>query len=247
MESRTGSRPAGRTGPARPRAGRQILYARSRRRIPSGPGLAHAPGASRASLAPHARGDLARTASRTTTRRANRCIRPSAPGRCHVTTTRRGVLARYAGRSPRAGFGGGQEPGARGPDHRAGRPVDGPRPSDGWADWPPVWDCPSRSAAAGGAPRGRVPAWWPSAAPGSVLIAQAGGGGADAPADGWRFTVAPYLWAPRTKTTLDVGQLQPVDHHRLRGYVVPQLHMAFAAHAEATWRGGGPRSATSST
>jgi hypothetical protein len=72
-----------------------------------------------------------------------------------------------------------------------------------------------------------------SAMPGSVLIAQAGGGGADGPADEWRFSVAPYLWGPRTKMALDVGQFSrstTIDFVD----VVPQLHFAFAAHLEAT-------------
>jgi hypothetical protein len=71
--------------------------------------------------------------------------------------------------------------------------------------------------------------------PGSVLIAQAGGGRADPPADTWQFRLAPYLWAPRTRVDLDVRQVSrsttvdAVD-------VIPQLHFSFAAHAEATWR-----------
>ena len=70
--------------------------------------------------------------------------------------------------------------------------------------------------------------------PGSVLTAQTGGAGAE-PADTWQFSLAPYLWAARTKATLTVGQLSQsttidfVD-------VVPQLHFAFAAHFEATKR-----------
>jgi hypothetical protein len=74
-----------------------------------------------------------------------------------------------------------------------------------------------------------------SAVPGSVLIAQAGGGRPDPPADTWQFRLAPYLWTPRTKTALDVRQfsrsitIAVVD-------VIPQLHFTFAAHAEATWR-----------
>jgi hypothetical protein len=72
-----------------------------------------------------------------------------------------------------------------------------------------------------------------SLTPGSVLIAQAGGAGAEASAEGWRFSVAPYLWAPRTKMTLDVGQftrsttIDFVD-------IVPQLHFAISGHFEAT-------------
>jgi hypothetical protein len=71
--------------------------------------------------------------------------------------------------------------------------------------------------------------------PGSVLIAQTAGAPPEASTDGWRFTIAPYLWMARTKMSLDVGQLSQsttidfVD-------VVPQLHFAFAAHAEVAWR-----------
>jgi hypothetical protein len=74
-----------------------------------------------------------------------------------------------------------------------------------------------------------------SLAPGSVLIAQAGGVGAAAPADGWQFRVAPYLWAPRIKMTLDVGQFSRSTTIDFTDFV-PQLHFVFAAHAEATWR-----------
>lgn len=72
-----------------------------------------------------------------------------------------------------------------------------------------------------------------SLTPGSVLIAQAGGAGAEAPAEGWRFSLAPYLWTARTKMTLDVGQFTrstTIDFVDL----VPQLHFAFASHFEAT-------------
>lgn len=71
--------------------------------------------------------------------------------------------------------------------------------------------------------------------PGAVLIAQTAGAPPGASTDGWRFTIAPYLWMARTKMSLDVGQFSQsttidfVD-------VVPQLHFAFAAHAEVAWR-----------
>ncbi len=72
--------------------------------------------------------------------------------------------------------------------------------------------------------------------PGSILMAQAGGGAAPGGSGkDWQFTVAPYFWMARTKMNLDVGQfsrsttIDVVD-------LVPQLHFAFAAHAEATWR-----------
>jgi hypothetical protein len=69
--------------------------------------------------------------------------------------------------------------------------------------------------------------------PGSVVIAQAGA----APGQGkdWQVTVAPYFWMARTKMTLDIGQFSrstTIDFVD----IVPQLHGAFAAHAEATWR-----------
>ena len=69
--------------------------------------------------------------------------------------------------------------------------------------------------------------------PGSVVIAQAGG----APAQGkdWQITVAPYFWMARTKMSVDIGQFSrstTIDFADL----VPQLHGAFAAHAEGTWR-----------
>jgi hypothetical protein len=68
--------------------------------------------------------------------------------------------------------------------------------------------------------------------PGSVVVAQAGA----APAQGkdWQVTVAPYFWMARTKMTIDIGQFSrstTIDFVD----VVPQLHGAFAAHAEATW------------
>jgi hypothetical protein len=71
--------------------------------------------------------------------------------------------------------------------------------------------------------------------PGSVLVAQAGGGSADAPADGWRFTIAPYLWGPRTTMSADVGPFSGSTTIDFTD-VVPQLHFAFAAHAEVTRR-----------
>jgi hypothetical protein len=71
--------------------------------------------------------------------------------------------------------------------------------------------------------------------PGSILMAQAGGGAApEGSGKDWQFTVAPYFWMARTKMNLDVGQFSrstTIDFVDL----VPQLHFAFAAHAEATW------------
>ena len=70
--------------------------------------------------------------------------------------------------------------------------------------------------------------------PGSVLIAQAGGS-TEPPAEGWRFSVAPYFWMARTKARLDVGQFSRSTTFDFVD-LVPDLHMAFSAHAEATWR-----------
>jgi hypothetical protein len=69
--------------------------------------------------------------------------------------------------------------------------------------------------------------------PGSVVLAQAGA----APTQGkdWQVTVAPYFWMARTKANVDIGQFSrstTIDFVD----VVPDLHGAFAAHAEATWR-----------
>jgi hypothetical protein len=74
-----------------------------------------------------------------------------------------------------------------------------------------------------------------SLTPGSVLIAQAGGAGADASADKWQFRLALPLWTPRTTMNLAVGQ---VSRSTTIDFVdiVPQLHFALAGHFEATWR-----------
>lgn len=91
------------------------------------------------------------------------------------------------------------------------------------------------SAAEDGAVPGPSASILAALTPGSVLIAQTAGAPPGASTDGWRFTIAPYLWMPRTKMSLDVGQFSQsttidfVD-------VVPQLHFAFSAHAEAAWR-----------
>jgi hypothetical protein len=70
--------------------------------------------------------------------------------------------------------------------------------------------------------------------PGSVLIAQTAGAPPGASTGDWQVSIMPYLWMPRTKMNLDVGQFSrstTIDFVD----VVPQLHFAFAAHAEATW------------
>src|SRR5262249_33703969 len=93
----------------------------------------------------------------------------------------------------------------------------------------------SEATAEGGATATVPPHLVAALSPGSVLVAQAGTTGAEPSAEGWRFTLAPYLWAPRTKMTVDIGRVSQsttidfVD-------VIPQLHFAFAAHAEASRR-----------
>jgi len=69
--------------------------------------------------------------------------------------------------------------------------------------------------------------------PGSVVIAQAGG--APAPEKDWQVTVAPYFWMARTKMSLDIGQFSRSTTIDFTD-IVPNLHGAFAAHAEGTWR-----------
>ena len=147
-----------------------------------------------------------------------------------MTATRRGVLDRVAGyflaRSRRwAGFGLvtliiGVAPWTA-------------RAEDGWAAGRPFGLSESSAESDGAAVADRRLV--ASLMPGSVLIAQAGGMGTEASAEGWQFRLAPYFWAPRTKMTLDVGQFSrstTIDF----ADIVPQFHFVFAAHGEATWR-----------
>src|SRR5262245_5903913 len=69
--------------------------------------------------------------------------------------------------------------------------------------------------------------------PGSIVVAQAGA----APASGkdWQISVAPYFWMARTKMNIDIGQFSRSTTIDFTD-IVPQLHGAFAAHAEGTWR-----------
>ena len=88
-------------------------------------------------------------------------------------------------------------------------------------------------APAGGTLPGPAQSVVAALSPGSVVIAQAGA----APSEGkdWQVTVAPYFWMARTKMSIDIGQFSrstTIDFVD----IVPQLHGAFAAHAEATWR-----------
>jgi hypothetical protein len=105
------------------------------------------------------------------------------------------------------------------------------RAEEPWMGLRPFGLQESMAGSAAGAMAG--PSVVASLTPGSVLIAQAGGAGAEASAEGWRFSVAPYLWAPRTKMTLDVGQFTRSTTIDLVD-VVPQLHFAISGHFEAT-------------
>jgi opacity protein-like surface antigen len=74
-----------------------------------------------------------------------------------------------------------------------------------------------------------------SLTPGSVLIAQAGGSATDAEAGGWQFTIAPYLWTPRTEIDLTVGNLSrstTIDFSD----IVENFKFGFTGHFEANWR-----------
>src|SRR5262245_23755568 len=107
------------------------------------------------------------------------------------------------------------------------------RADDGWAAGRQFGL--SEATAEGGATATVPPRLVAALSPGSVLVAQAGTTGAETSAEGWRFTLAPYLWAPRTKMTVDIGrasQSTTIDFVD----VIPQLHFAFAAHAEASRR-----------
>ena len=71
--------------------------------------------------------------------------------------------------------------------------------------------------------------------PGSALIAQAGGSSTDTSTEGWQFTIAPYLWLPRTQIDLTVGDLSRSATLDFSD-IVDDLRFGFASHFEATWR-----------
>lgn len=74
-----------------------------------------------------------------------------------------------------------------------------------------------------------------SLTPGSVLIAQAGGSPTEPSAGGWQFTIAPYLWTPRTEIDLTVGNLSrstTIDFSD----IVENFDLGFTGHFEANWR-----------
>ena len=73
-------------------------------------------------------------------------------------------------------------------------------------------------------------------APGSVLLAQAGASATDAAPGGWQFTIAPYLWAPRTEIDLTLGPLTRSTTIEFFDDVVDNLNLGFTGHFEANWR-----------
>jgi hypothetical protein len=72
--------------------------------------------------------------------------------------------------------------------------------------------------------------------PGSVLLAQAGASATDAASGGWQFTIAPYLWAPRTDIDLTVGPLTRSTTIEFFDDIVDNLDLGFTGHFEAAWR-----------
>ncbi len=73
-------------------------------------------------------------------------------------------------------------------------------------------------------------------APGSVLLAQAGASATDAAPGGWQFTIAPYLWTPRTEIDLTVGPFTRSTTIDFFSDVVDHLNLGFTGHFEANWR-----------
>jgi hypothetical protein len=64
--------------------------------------------------------------------------------------------------------------------------------------------------------------------------AQVAGSTADDTSSQWHFSLAPYVWTPRTTMTLGVG---PVSRSTTIDFIdiLPQLHFAAAGHFEATY------------
>jgi hypothetical protein len=73
-------------------------------------------------------------------------------------------------------------------------------------------------------------------APGSVLLAQAGASATDATPGGWQFTIAPYLWTPRTEIDLTVGPFTRSTTIDFFSDVTDHLNLGFTGHFEANWR-----------
>jgi hypothetical protein len=69
-----------------------------------------------------------------------------------------------------------------------------------------------------------------------VLLAQAGVSATDPAAGGWQFTIAPYLWTPRTEIDLTVGPLTRSRTIEFFDDIVDNLNLGFSGHFEASWR-----------
>ncbi len=100
----------------------------------------------------------------------------------------------------------------------------------------PVRRLPARESSAGSAigtvPAPRVVSGLP---PGGVVIAQGVSGSPIDTASGWHFTLAPYLWMPRSELDLTVGEFSrsaTLDFSQ----VVDDLRFGVSVHFEATWR-----------
>jgi hypothetical protein len=96
---------------------------------------------------------------------------------------------------------------------------------------PGLLDSTAGSAAGSAAGQGVVAAL----APGSVLLAQAGAPATGATPGEWQFTIAPYLWAPRTEIDLTVG---PFSRSTTIDFtdIVEDFNFGFTGHFEANWR-----------
>jgi hypothetical protein len=95
----------------------------------------------------------------------------------------------------------------------------------------PLPESPADSEA-GAVPASRVVA---EVTPGTMVIASGGSGAPLDTASGWRFTIAPYLWMPRSELDLTVGDLSrsaTLDFSQ----VVDDLRFGVSGHFEATWR-----------
>ena len=73
-------------------------------------------------------------------------------------------------------------------------------------------------------------------APGSVLLAQAGGSVTGGAPSGWQFTIGPYLWTPRTEIDLTLGSLTRSTTIDFFSDVTDHLNIGFTGHFEANWR-----------
>ena len=93
-------------------------------------------------------------------------------------------------------------------------------------------ESPAGSAAGPPASQGVVAAL----TPGSVFLAQAGAVAPAAAPGGWQFTIAPYLWTPRTEIDLTVGPVTRSTTIDFFEDVTDHLNFGFTGHFEATWR-----------